>query len=85
MSSVVGIPPLRAFTAASWLTAIPGFAGLWTTKVPQSHLTGTGARCICKTEIDLEVGQIAPCPEGCGRWFLRAEGSVRVKRFKEAS
>ncbi len=77
--------------AVALIRSIPGFAGLWTYSVPASQLEVVRARdggtwvlvsCGCGARPILAVGALADC--GCGRWYLHAGKTIRVKNFGEA-
>lgn len=71
--------------------ALPGFAALWETEVPATHLERLGefvtVACPCGASQRLEPLVVVYCDpteavDGCSRWYLRLEdGSVRVKRW----
>lgn len=72
------------------LRSIPGFADLWDLRVPGRALLETRDRageawcivcCECGEHSAMRPGHLAECPGGCGRWFLHAGPTVRVKRF----
>lgn len=62
-----------------------GLAREFATVVPAEYRLGPWVLCTCGELSALEVGAVAECPGRCGRFFLRAESSVRVARWsKEA-
>lgn len=72
----------------AFLRSIPGFAGLWEHEVPRAYWQAAerdGYRvaiigCMCGESVEVAVGGLADC--GCGRWFLHAGRTIRVKRFE---
>ena len=62
---------------------IPGAAAEWRHSVPETHLKDDGATVICRcgAETTLEVGDVEECAGHCGRFFLRAESSMRVAKW----
>lgn len=93
--AVIRSPLRRIFEgergAVLLLRAIPGFADLWERAVPTSHIRCAEARdgafwyvvsCMCGEHVALQTGTLADCPGECGRYFLHAGKSIRVKRFE---
>lgn len=74
--------PRNPFGAGRLLRIAPGLAAQFQRTVPVSHVTAEGVRC-CAGVVPVAVGEIAECPGGCGRFFLRTETSVRVARWNE--
>jgi hypothetical protein len=88
-------PPRRLFGGERGtvllLRSIPGFADLWERHVPDSHIREARdrasrawqiVRCMCGEHSAMQAGNLAECPGDCGRWFLHAGRSIRVKRFE---
>jgi hypothetical protein len=81
------VSPARRARAA-WLLLIPGAAREFEKRVPADHLEdeendpGGAVRCVCEARTVLKRGELAECAGGCGRWFLRTDGSVRVAKWE---
>lgn len=86
-------PPRRTFGGADgvklMLRAIPGFAGLWKTEVPDAYVDRVRARdgrlcwvirCMCGDQLGLEDEGLGECPGECGRWFMGTGTCVRVHK-----
>lgn len=58
-----------------------GLAEQFRKVVPGEYLLGPWVLCACGELQALEVGEVAECAGGCGRWFLRSEDSMRVARW----
>jgi hypothetical protein len=83
---VAGANWRRAARTPVLVRAIPGFADLWTQKVPEDSIERASGllwvRSPCGERVQLAVGEVTFCPDDCGRWLLRLEdGTVRVKRW----
>lgn len=80
--------PHRGKAGVVWLLQL-GMAAQFRAEVPASHVahvlaSGPAVVCRCGSVVELEVGEVAECPGGCDRWFLRTETSVRVARWAPA-
>lgn len=58
-----------------------GLAAQFERVVPDEYRLGPWVLCVCGELQALDVGEVAECVGACGRWFLRAESSVRVARW----
>jgi hypothetical protein len=68
------------------LLRLPGFAAQFRRVVPAEFVvrvlaSGEAVACPCGEVVPLARAEVAECPGGCSRWFLHAEGSVRVARW----
>lgn len=73
--------PLRGSAGVLFLLRLPGFAQQFAREVPEEYRLGSWILCVCGELFTVDVGEVAECAGGCGRWFLRAESSVRVARW----
>jgi hypothetical protein len=77
--------PVKACRLTALVQGLPGFAGLWTAEVPGEFVTRERKLLIvaspCGERVEIADEQIVCCPDDCGRWYLRAGGTVRVKRW----
>jgi hypothetical protein len=82
---VVGDDWVRPTRVIALLRALPGFAALWEAKVPVEYLERAGeiwrVKSPCGELVLVELAVVTFCPDDCGRWFLRTERDVRVKRW----
>jgi len=59
-----------------------GLASQFERRVPDEYVMGYAVRCCGENNVmALDVGEIAECVGGCGRYFLRTEQSIRVARW----
>lgn len=58
-----------------------GMGAQFRAHVPAPAWREGGVSCRCGEDVAIEVGEVAECPGGCGRWFLMTETSVRVARW----
>lgn len=70
--------PFRSKAGVVLLLRMPGFAAQWRKVVPcPEHTLGPWVLCRCEELFAIDVGEVAECPRGCGRWYLRTEESLR--------
>jgi hypothetical protein len=60
---------------------LPGAAAQFEKRVPGEYVMGYAVACVCGEVAALDVGDIAECAGGCGRWFMRTENTMRVARW----
>lgn len=73
--------PWRGTPGLVLLLQLPGFAAQFETRVPEEYRLGPWVLCTCGELQVIRYAELAECPGGCGRWFLRTEESVRVAKW----
>lgn len=75
--------PRNPFRAKAGMALLLGWglARQFEKRVPEEYVMGYAVACVCGEIAALDVGEIAACVGGCGRWFLRTEESMRVARW----
>jgi hypothetical protein len=77
--------PVKACRVTALVRGLPGFASLWEAKVPAEYVERdrrtVHVNSPCGERVEVPEEQVVYCPDDCGRWYLRIEREVRVKRW----